>query len=246
VIRFGPIVRTILRPLGLELRRLPHGQRARAGTLHNALRCLREVGFYPATVLDVGVASGTPALYETFPSAHHVLVEPLAEFTPDLERIVAGLPHAEYVLAAAGAASGTAVLHFGRHLEVTSTRHLEDRAFAISRERTVPCLALDEIWATRHLAGPALLKLDVEGGELDAIAGARATLPSCPCLVVEAAFQRLYTTAPTVEQVIAEITRLGYSLFDVVGAAYHSDGRLVTADLVFVDARALDRAPVLT
>ena len=237
MIRLGPIVRKVLRPLGVEVRRLP--KRPPAGTLHNALRCLRDAGFRPATVLDVGVASGTPALYETFPDAHHMLVEPLAEFTPDLERIVAGLTHAEYVLAAAGATSGTVVLHFGRHLEVTSTRHLEDRAFAISRDRKVPCLALDEIWATRHLSGPALLKLDVEGAELDAIAGAKTSLPSVACLVVEAAFQRLYDGAPTVEQVIAEITRLGYSLFDVVSGAYHSDGRLVTADLVFVDPMRL-------
>jgi FkbM family methyltransferase len=239
VIRLGPIVRTVLRPLGLELRRLPPGHRPPAGTLDNALRCLRDAGFRPATVIDVGVARGTSALYETFPGARHVLVEPLAEFIPHLQRIVAGLSNAEYILAAAGAESGTVTLHFARDLEVTSTRRLEDRAFAIPQERTVPCLTLDEIWATRRLPGPALLKLDVEGAELDAITGANTMLPSCACLVVEAALQRLYEGAPAVDQIIAELTRLGFSLFDVVGRAYHTDGRLVTADLVFVDAKQI-------
>ena len=31
----------------------------------------------PKTVIDVGVADGTPELYAAFPSAYHVLIDPL-------------------------------------------------------------------------------------------------------------------------------------------------------------------------
>jgi FkbM family methyltransferase len=227
------LLNRILAPLGVEIRRRRPGEARPTGTLSNALGCLREKGFRPATAVDVGVAEGTDALYEAFPAAHHVLIEPMREFVPHLERIVSGLRHAEYVLAAAGPRSGTTELHLARHLEVTSTRRSTDRALALDQQRTVECVTLDEIWRARRLAGPALLKLDVEGAELDVIAGAGAMLGSCGCLVVEVAFQDLYEAAPRAEQTIAELARLGFLLFDVVGAAYHG-GRLVTADLVLV------------
>ena len=37
---------------------------------------LRTYGFAPATVFDVGVYTGTPWLYESFPDAHFVLIDP--------------------------------------------------------------------------------------------------------------------------------------------------------------------------
>src|SRR5690349_20367910 len=57
----------------------------------------RRHGYAPATVIDVGVAAGTPVLYEAFPDAYHVLVEPLAEFEPALQALVAR-NGGEYVL----------------------------------------------------------------------------------------------------------------------------------------------------
>jgi hypothetical protein len=49
---------------------------------------LRKPGLSPATLIDVGVAMGTPALYRAFPDAHLVLIEPLAEYEQDLARLV--------------------------------------------------------------------------------------------------------------------------------------------------------------
>ena len=40
-----------------------------------------------ATVIDVGVGFGTDELYEAFPDAHFVLVEPVAEYRATLARI---------------------------------------------------------------------------------------------------------------------------------------------------------------
>src|SRR3989442_12701698 len=45
---------------------------------------MRKRGFAPATVIDVGAAYGTPALYAAFPDAYHVMIEPLADYEPSL------------------------------------------------------------------------------------------------------------------------------------------------------------------
>ena len=41
---------------------------------------LKKLQFIPGTVIDVGVAWGTPDLYEAFPASKFYLVEPLKEF----------------------------------------------------------------------------------------------------------------------------------------------------------------------
>ena len=49
---------------------------------------LRKPGFAPATLIDVGVGAGTGDLYDAFPDAFLVLVDPLTEFEPQMSRLV--------------------------------------------------------------------------------------------------------------------------------------------------------------
>ena len=64
---------------------------------------LRKQWLQPRTVVDVGVAYGTPKLYEAFPESYHVLVEPLGEYKPYLQDILRNYK-GEYILAAVGGA----------------------------------------------------------------------------------------------------------------------------------------------
>jgi len=48
--------------------------------------------FLPGTVIDVGVAWGTPSLYENFPNAYLVLIEALPYFSVYLDRILSKRP----------------------------------------------------------------------------------------------------------------------------------------------------------
>src|ERR1700694_398054 len=66
---------------------------------------LKSLGFDARTVIDVGVAFGTPAIYHAFPRARYFLVEPVAECRPVLEKLKQRLG-AEYFLVAAGAENG--------------------------------------------------------------------------------------------------------------------------------------------
>jgi hypothetical protein len=45
---------------------------------------LKNVGFQPETIIDVGVARGTIDIYDAYPDAYYVLIEPVEEFKPDL------------------------------------------------------------------------------------------------------------------------------------------------------------------
>ncbi len=76
-------------------------------TIGESYALIRGLGFQPKTIIDVGVASGTPALYRTFPDCYFLLIEPLKEFESDLIAILKRYP-GSYVLAAAGSSSGQA------------------------------------------------------------------------------------------------------------------------------------------
>jgi FkbM family methyltransferase len=224
----------LLEPLGLEIKRRVTGGPRRT-TMHSALRRLRALGFRPETVLDVGVATGTAALYETFPEARHVLVEPLHEFEDDLKRIVAGLARADYVLAAASDRPGEVRLNVASNAFLTSRRRrLDAEVAALGAQRTVPAITLDEIWRSRALRGPSLLKIDVEGDELAVLAGAPEVLRSCQYLIVEVQIHRFVDGAPGLDVVLARAAELGFALDDLLELGHGPRGNLDVLDAAFV------------
>lgn len=87
----------ILRPFGVRLQRT----NVPTPTFSDFFEHLKKMGFEARTVIDVGVAYGTPQIYRAFPGADYVLVEPLEEFRPILESLKRTLK-AHCVPAAAG------------------------------------------------------------------------------------------------------------------------------------------------
>ena len=143
-------------------------------------------GLAPATVIDVGVCYGTPALQRGLGGAHHILVEPLEEMAPRLAAI-AGTLSAECHLTALGAAPGRARMKVepgcpeGATLARTETFLPDD-----PRLRDVPVTTLDQLLGGRDLARPILLKTDCQGTDLEVLKGAGRLLPRLDVVGMEA------------------------------------------------------------
>ena len=143
-------------------------------------------GLAPATVIDVGVCYGTPALQEGLRDAHHILIEPLEEMAPRLAAIAKGR-RAEVHLTALGAAPGRALMKVepGRP-EGATFAGAETIAPDDPRLRDVPVTTLDQLLGARDLARPILLKTDCQGTDLDVLRGAGRLLPRLDVVVMEA------------------------------------------------------------
>ena len=81
--------------MGFEIRRARRKpsapiQRPRR-TMAESTRHIAGLGFKPGTLIDVGVATGTPALYETFKDSTLLLVEPVQEFEAFLKAFFSAL-----------------------------------------------------------------------------------------------------------------------------------------------------------
>jgi len=190
---------------------------------------LRDKGLSPRTVIDVGVAAGTPELYEAFPGAYQVLIEPLHEFERGLRRILAEYD-GEYHLTAVGASEGRASLRLDASLAMSSL--LEPAEPRPGSRREVPIATLDALFRERRWAGPFGLKIDVEGYEHRVVEGAAELLRETEFVIAETSVTTRFEEGVRCDELIALMRRHGFAVADVLAAG---SGRLGTqADLLFV------------
>jgi FkbM family methyltransferase len=219
---------------GLEIRKKRPVQTERT-SMAGALRQLKRLGFAPHTVIDVGVAYETADLYREFPEARVLLIEPQAEFEPCLQQICRDYK-AEYVLAAAGAQAGTAT--FNVHTDQLNSSSLLKEVEGASVDgvpREVKVVTIDEVCAEKKMEGPYLIKLDVQGAELQVLAGARKTLRETEAVHLEATFFATMIGGPQVYDLMCQMKELGFVVYDIGNFLYRPlDGALAQADLVFV------------
>src|SRR5947209_561050 len=69
--------------------------------------------------------------------------------------------------------------------------------------RPVPVLRLDDIAAERALAGPFVVKVDVEGGELEVLSGALDVLRATELVLLEVSLFEFVPGAPQFHDVVS-------------------------------------------
>jgi FkbM family methyltransferase len=229
--RLKPLVYRLLDRMGLEVRRRGGVRRTGREVLGHVTR----LGFRPATVFDVGVAWGTPELYEAFPDARHVLVEPLTEYEPGI-RTIEQRYRAEWVRAAAGPESGTQPMFVHRAWPMSSMLggwKGHDSGDVATRE--VPVVRLDDVREERGLEGPFVLKIDVEGGELRVLDGAARVLADTELVLLEVNLFRFLPEAPDFGDVVRYMKERGFVVYDFYGGHLRLlDGALAMTNVAFV------------
>ena len=239
-----PIVNPILRH---RLKQFVHraGIRTRSytpqrRTMGESMRNLARLGFCPRTLIDVGAAHGTYDLYDPFPASHLLLIEPMQEFASALE-VACGAYKGEYVIAAAGAERGHIEIRFGSDL-TDSSLVVSSAETAPLKSRSVDMLRVDTLVQERNLEGPYLLKIDVQGSEMDVIAGAKDILAQTEVIILETSLYRLGKKRPVFAEVVCDLDALGYSVYDMFdGVNRPLDGALAQLDVAFVKTEGLFR-----
>ena len=106
-------------------------------------------------------------------------------------------------------------------------------------QRSVPVTTLDDYCLEREINQVYLLKIDVQGFEMEVLKGAASVLPRTDYVFVEAGIQRLYDGAPSFAEVCLFMESHGFHLMHM--RAWHRGNRvLVETDMIF---RRNDLAP---
>lgn len=200
---------------------------------HKTLTLLRDRGFCPATVIDVGAQTGTSPLYEVFPDAHHVLIEPVAENEPALQALCGQLRSAEYRIAAVARRDGTVPLAVSDdRLYSSVVPEGAEPDGTLPSLRTVSAVSLDSLCAERGYAGPRLVKIDVDGLELEVLAGAATLMQPDAVFVIEATVAGADARLP---RIIDAMAPYGFQVWDIVDPLYRpGDERMWQVDVVMV------------
>ena len=192
-------------------------------------------GYRPRVIIDGGAHLGSFALAANalFPEAQVHLVEPQPACRSGLERLVASHGFILHPYALSDRA-GTA--RFMCQATPNTGAYLAwNDAHKTDYEVQVETRTLDQLFAEGLTpADRTLLKLDLQGHEMIALAGAKALLPAVEVVLTEVSFFQ-QIAEPKIPELIGFFDRAGFDLFDVAALSGRTrDDRLRQGDFVFV------------
>jgi len=210
--------------------------RRRAGAITPGARMqnLRRAGFSPARIIDAGAYQGDWAVLarETFPTAHLLLIEPQPRMAARLQAVCSRIGQARLESALLGRESSDV-----RFAIAASNSRIVYQGYQPGPGETVldlPVRRLDDIARETGFDRAEFLKLDLQGHELEALAGAGALFGLAEVILTEVSLIPV-GGVPVIADVIAAFSEKGYRLYDIFGSNHRKrDGALWQTDLLFV------------
>jgi FkbM family methyltransferase len=203
-------------------------------------RVLRNLGEV-RTVLDVGANRGQFALVarHCFPGARIISFEPLPEAASKYRAIFAQDPAVILHQLAIGPEAGEAKIHISNRDDSSSLlpiTGMQIELFPGTAEAGTTLIRVAPLVDLVDLEGvqtPVLLKLDVQGFELEALRGCDSVLSRIEHIYVECSFVELYAGQALADEVIAWLRERGFRLTGVFNMSYDRLGRAIQADFMF-------------
>jgi FkbM family methyltransferase len=165
------------------------------------------------TIIDAGANVGqfARASCMLYPQARVLSIEPLPDCLAELEFNLRDVDRVQTFLTAVGSIDG--IIDFYRHeySQTSSARLGASRSRQHTSILKVPVARLDTLLANIEMIPPILLKLDLQGYELDALAGAPGLLARCDAVLTEAVFTRMYENEPAFADLNMFLVECGYA-----------------------------------
>jgi inhibitor of KinA sporulation pathway (predicted exonuclease) len=99
--------------------------------------------------------------------------------------------------------------------------------------QTVAVQRLDDVIQASDLSAKVLMKIDVQGFELEVLKGATQTLTHVRWVYLEASFVELYEGQPLAAELVEFLRHAGFDFTGVHHISLSSTGECLQADLLF-------------
>jgi FkbM family methyltransferase len=200
-------------------------------------RCAPDFG----TVIDGGANVGqfARAAAETYPRAEVHSFEPLAAAISEFRRNLADKPQVHLHEVALGAKDGETTFFPNANSQSSSIlpeaaghgdRFIHDKQLTAIQ---VSVARLDTVFADGQLPRPLLLKLDLQGYELEALKGAPRLLQATDYILAETVFVRMYEGEPLFGEVMDWLRQAGFEFCEPLAFLSDAQGRIVQMDALF-------------
>jgi len=241
-------LKSALGAVGLEIRRVnggcpqvPGSTERPIGETGKFLEDLRARGFAPRGILDVGANRGdwTRLALSIFPKAAIIMIEPQDEMQPCLSQLSKSRADCHYVKAGAGREPGELIQTIWDDLAGSSFLPQADNSqIQAGKQRKTPITTLDKLLSEAYPGFfPDLVKLDIQGFELEALAGAQRTFGQTEVFIIETSLFRFMPRQPITSEVVSFMSERGYEFYDITEYLRRPcDGALGQVDFAFVKA----------
>lgn len=191
-------------------------------------------GFVPGGVIDIGAYHGewTRMAAKIFPNAKFFMFEAQPDKRAILDEVAATLNgRAKVTIGLLGPEARDAekfhLLHTGSSVFAETTNFEKDVV-------SLPMHPLDTLLKDEPLPEPLLLKLDVQGYELQVLEGASSVLARAEVVLMEVALLEFNAGAPLAGEVIEYMARKDFVVYDICGLQRReSDLAALQCDLIF-------------
>lgn len=196
-----------------------------------ALAGLRQRGYVPRVIYDVGAADGswTRQALTYWPDSTYVCFEPLVERKKDLDALRASRP-GQILVEACGVGDADGELVMG------VTDFLWDSSFAYqgSSARTVPVRRLDSLIANGTPL-PSFIKIDVQGFEKRVLDGGQVAMRHADLILMECTFFAFCDDMRTLDVTIAYMSENNFIPYEFVDYLRRPlDGAMGQCDILFI------------
>lgn len=200
-------------------------------SIEGVLTTLRDIGWRPGAIIDIGVATGTPGLYSVWDDIDICLVEPSRKGRVFMEQIASRYPRAQIFNVAASNRTGE--IAGGEHEDIPNVWFGKIRGRF--REAMFPAMTCDDIVASAGVSPPFVYKLDTDTHEREILEGSKATLAQTElCIVEMRIFHQNRRGMARPDDIWRAMTENGFAFFDIAGSGFAHTGVMRSADLVFV------------
>ena len=197
------------------------------------------------TIIDIGANRGQFSLVarHCFKDAQIFAFEPLPQPFKVLQNIFAHDHMITLYQMAIGSASISQQMHISQRDDSSSLlpiTELQNKAFPGTKEKAiinVDVKPLDSILNKKGVKYPALLKIDVQGYELEVLKGCKNILSLLTYVYVECSYQELYQGQPLANEIISFLNKQGFDLKGVYNTNYDALGRAIQSDMFFEAAK---------
>ena len=192
-------------------------------------------------IIDVGANSGQFSKVASFhfPNAIMHVFEPLPNLYPKIEKIFKGKQNISTYNLALGNESGTIKFnqnefgHISSVLNISSDNVHYPKGSELNQIdveiKTLDSLSLFD----GKNKGTSLLKLDVQGYELEVLKGGEKTLTILDYILVEANLEQLYVNQPSFTQVNNYLNSKGFELSDMLDFNLGAKNKYIEIDLLY-------------
>ncbi len=200
-----------------------------------ALQRLAQNGVIAKLVFDVGAYRGDFArtALAVWPSARVACFEPLRHARLQISELRRRYPNIDLHETLVGASVEPSV---SMHVAATSSSLLRDAENERFPVENFPQITVDTVVQESYAGqAPDVLKLDVQGYELEVLKGSEAALRQIRVILTEINLLDLHEGVPLMHEMVAWLNERGFVAYDICGLTRRPlDAALWQADMIFV------------